>query len=204
MSSWVALAFRAKFVAGESVLVLGATGVAGQLAVQIAKRLGARKVIAAGRNPQVLEELRKLGADSVISLEQERDALVSAFRHEWSEGGVDVVLDYLWGNPAESVLAAISHKGLKGGGGRIRFVQVGASAGPEISLRAATLRSTAVELLGSGFGSASLDQIFEAVRDFFRIAAEQPFHFKTQTAPLSEVEKLWNTPEKATRLVFQP
>src|SRR5277367_3499692 len=70
MSSWVALTGRAKFTAGESVLILGATGVAGQLAVQIAKRLGARRVIAAGRNPKGLEELKSLGADSVISLDQ--------------------------------------------------------------------------------------------------------------------------------------
>jgi NADPH2:quinone reductase len=204
MSSWVALNFRAKFAAGESVLILGATGVAGQLAVQIAKRLGARRVIATGRNPQALEALMGLGADSVISLDQEPGALVAAFRHEWAENGVDVVLDYLWGAPAESALAAISQKGLKGGLGRIRFIQIGSSAGTAITLNAATLRSTAVELLGSGFGSASLDQIFQAVADFFKQAAEQPFHFKTEAAPLSDVEKLWNTPEKGVRLVFQP
>src|SRR5277367_3959847 len=104
MSSWVSLAHRARFVAGESVLILGATGVAGQLAVQIAKRLGARRVIAAGRNPKALELLKELGADSVISLDQERDALVAAFRSELAEHGVDVVLDYLWGSPAETLL----------------------------------------------------------------------------------------------------
>ncbi len=97
MSSWAALTARAHFAAGESVLILGATGVAGQLAVQIAKRLGARRVVAAGRNPQALEKLKTLGADSVISLDQERDALVSSFRSALVEGGVDVVLDYLWG-----------------------------------------------------------------------------------------------------------
>jgi NADPH:quinone reductase-like Zn-dependent oxidoreductase len=85
MSSWVALKVRAKFVAGESVAILGATGVAGQLAVQIAKRLGARRVIAAGRNPQALEKVRELGADATISLLQEHDAPVSAFRREWAE-----------------------------------------------------------------------------------------------------------------------
>ena len=82
MSSWVALTARAKFVAGESVLILGATGVAGQLAVQIAKRMGARRVIASGRNPQALETLKNLGADAVISLDQDHDALVAAFRNE--------------------------------------------------------------------------------------------------------------------------
>src|SRR5271170_3796333 len=113
MSSWVALTGRAKFTAGESVLILGATGVAGQLAVQIAKRLGARRVTAVGRNQAALKELRELGADRVIPLGQEHDALVSAFRDELAEHGVDIVLDYLWGSPAEALLAAIAHKGLK-------------------------------------------------------------------------------------------
>src|ERR1700679_1357221 len=81
MSSWAAL-LRAHFVAGESVLILGATGVAGQLAVQVAKRLGARRVIAAGRNPETLERLPMLGADAVISLAQPREALVAAFKNE--------------------------------------------------------------------------------------------------------------------------
>src|SRR6202453_2464784 len=88
MSSWVALSARAKFVAGESVLILGATGVAGQLAVQIAKRRGARRVVGAGRNPEALEKLKDLGADAVISLDQAQDALVAAFRIEISRARV--------------------------------------------------------------------------------------------------------------------
>jgi NADPH:quinone reductase-like Zn-dependent oxidoreductase len=204
MSSWVALAMRTKFTAGESVLVLGATGVAGQLAVQIAKRLGARRVVAAGRNPKVLEELRTLGADEVVGLEQEHDALVADFRDEVNQFPVDVVLDYLWGPPAEALLAALTHKGLQKATRRLRFVQIGAIAGPVISLPAATLRSSAIELLGSGFGSASLDQIVKAVSEFFQMAATQPFHFKTKTVPLKDVESFWNVPESGIRLVFQP
>ncbi len=138
MSSWAALKARAKFAAGESVLILGATGIAGKLSVQIAKRLGARRVIAAGRNPQSLEELKSLGADAVFSLTQEHDALVSAFRDEIAGNGIDVVLDYLWGGPAEAVLAAIAQKGLKHASARIRFIQVGNSAAPTITLPAAT------------------------------------------------------------------
>ncbi len=203
MSSWVALAARAKFVAGESVLVLGATGVAGQLAVQIARRLGASRVVAAGRNPKILEELKEMGADAVVSLDQEHDALVSAF-HQEVANGIDVVLDYLWGSPAETLLAAIAQKGLRRAASRIRFIQIGGSAGPVISLPAATLRSSGVELLGSGFGSASLDQIVSAVREFFQVAAKQPFHFKTRAVPLKDVEALWNAPEQGVRLVFQP
>jgi NADPH:quinone reductase-like Zn-dependent oxidoreductase len=203
MSSWVALSFRAKFVAGESVLILGATGVAGQLAVQIAKLRGARRVVAAGRNPAALAQLKELGADAVISLEQERDALIEAFRAEISSG-VDVVLDYLWGLPAEAVFAAIAQKGLGHAGSRIRFVQIGNSAGATISMQAAVLRSSGLELIGSGFGSASLDQIRLAVAEFFSLIAERPVHFKVKTAKLKEVEALWNLPEQGVRLVFVP
>jgi NADPH2:quinone reductase len=204
MSSLVALTARAKFVAGESVLILGATGVAGQLAVQIAKRQGARRVVAAGRNPQALEDLKNLGADAVISLEQEPDAQVAAFRAEFAGEGIGIVLDYVWGAPAENALKAIAQKGMTKAAPRVRFVQIGAMAGQSISLSAATLRSSGLEILGSGFGSASLDQIKAAVAEFFRTAVSQPFQFNVKTAPLSQVEALWNSPEHGARLVFQP
>jgi NADPH:quinone reductase-like Zn-dependent oxidoreductase len=204
MSSWAALTARAKFVAGESVLILGATGVAGRLAIQVARRLGARRIIAAGRNPQALQKLSALGADAVISLEQDPALLVSAVRTEIAEAGVDVVLDYLWGQPAELVLQAISQKGLQKAAARIRFIQIGESAGKTISLHAATLRSSGLELLGSGFGSASLDQLRQALAEFFQVAAKEPFQFRTKAAPLRDVETLWNTAEEDKRLVFQP
>ncbi len=204
MSSWVALKERAKFVAGESVLILGATGVAGQLAVQIAKRLGARRVIAAGRNVQRLQLLKELGAHAVISLDHEHEPLVAAFQGEFAGEGVDVVLDYLWGRPAECVLEAISQKGLNKAASRVRFVQIGSIAGPTVNLSAASLRSSGLELLGSGFGSASLQQILAAIQEFFKAAVREPFQFKKRTAPLSEVEALWNSSEEGTRLVFQP
>ena len=203
MSSWAAL-LRAQFVAGESVLILGATGVAGQLAVQVAKRLGARRVVAAGRNPQVLEELKQLGADAVVSLSQGREAVVSSFRGEWVKDRFDVVLDYVWGDPAESLLEAISQKGRGYAASRIRFVQVGASAGPTIALAAATLRSGGLEMIGSGFGSVSMEQIFAAIAEFLREAEKEPFQIKTTAAPLSEIKALWNSAEQGVRLVFQP
>ena len=203
MSSWVALD-RGRFAAGETVFILGATGTSGQLAVQIAKARGARHIIAAGRNPEALEKLKSLGADTVISLQQDRDALIAAFRNAFAEHGVDVVLDYLWGPPAESVLAAISQKGAVKSGARVRYVQIGNLAGPTIPLEAHTLRSTNLEILGSGFGSASVDAILKAIAEFFTLAATKPFTFSYKTVPLADVEKLWNEKEQATRIVFQP
>ncbi len=204
MSSWVALKARAKFEPGNSVVILGATGVAGQLAVQIAKRLGARRVITAGRNPQALEKLRSLGADAVISLDMERESLIAAIRKEFAEAGVDIVLDYLWGAPAEAMMDAISVRGLRKASAPLRYVQIGSSAGMDIKLHAAVLRSSGVELLGSGFGSASMQQIRQAIAEFFATAVAQPYEFSIRTAPLSEVGTLWNSPEKGVRLVFNP
>jgi NADPH:quinone reductase-like Zn-dependent oxidoreductase len=204
MSSWVALKGRGGFVAGESVLILGATGVAGQLSVQIAKRLGARRVIAAGRSPEALKKLKSLGADAVVSLELEGDALVEALRQEIGVDGVDIVVDYLWGRPAEACVRAISQKGLTKAAPRVRFVQVGSSAGTEIALPAAALRSSGLELLGSGFGSASLEQIRAAVAEFLTMAAREPFVFGVKAAPLKDVAELWNEKESGVRIVFRP
>jgi len=204
MSSWVALTARAKFVTGENVLILGATGVAGQLAVQIAKRLGAKRVIATGRNPRALEELKDLGADAIVSLDQEHGALVAGLRSEITTGGVDVVLDYLWGAPAQAALEALAQKGLSKATPRVRYMQIGSSAGETIPLPAATLRSSGLELLGSGFGSASLDQIRAAITDFFAAMSVNPLRTAIQTVPLRDVEQLWNERESTVRLVFQP
>jgi NADPH2:quinone reductase len=203
MSSWVALKVRAQFAAGESVLILGATGSAGQLAIQIAKRLGARRVIAVGRDPQE-DRLKELGADAVVRLNQDRAELASAFRREWAEAGVDVVLDYLWGQPAEILLEAIAQKGLQHAASRIRYVQIGSAAGDPISLPGATLRSSRLELLGSGFGSASMPEILQAISEFFQESARKPFQTSIETAPLREVEAIWNRPGLGARMVFQP
>jgi len=203
MSSWVALD-RARFTAGESVLILGATGTSGQLAVQIAKARGARRVVAAGRNPEALARLKTLGADAVISLTQEPDALVAAFREQFASNGVDVILDYLYGSPAESVLSAIAQKGAIKSGTRVRYVQIGSLAGQKISLPASTLRSANLEILGSGFGSASMDDIRRGITEFFSLCAAKKFEFAYKAAPLRDVEALWNTKGDGERLVFVP
>ncbi|HUB19703.1 MAG TPA: zinc-binding alcohol dehydrogenase family protein [Acidobacteriaceae bacterium] len=202
MSAWAALEHRAQFVAGESVLILGATGSAGHMAVQVARRLGARRIVAAGRNPKALEETQSLGADATISLQQDGGTLGAAFRAEMANK-IDVVLDYLWGPPAEALLGAIAQKGLDHDASRIRYVQIGNSAGPNISLAGATLRSSGLELLGSGFGSVSMEKIFASLRSILASAVQRPFQLRIATAPLRDVERVWNSPGDA-RIVFQP
>src|SRR5690349_3677963 len=108
VSAWLSLTHRAKLAAGETVLILGATGVTGQLAVQIAKLLGANRVIGAGRNERVLGRLRELGADATIQLGHPADSLKDAFAREAGDAGFDVIIDYVWGRPTEALLAAIT------------------------------------------------------------------------------------------------
>jgi NADPH:quinone reductase-like Zn-dependent oxidoreductase len=201
LASWGALIGRARLQAGESVLVNGATGVAGQQAVQAAKYLGARKVIATGRDEAALERLRELGADELVSLRQSDAALATAFR-EALAAGVDVVLDYLWGRSAEALLGAAQGGGGMGGEPRVRYVQIGAISGETISLSASLLRSSGLELMGSGLGSLSAVAIVESLRKMFEVAASTRLKIETDAVPLSEVETSWGRAESGRRMVF--
>src|SRR5690242_35702 len=110
VSAWLSLAHRARLARGENVLILGATGVTGKLAVQIAKILGAARVVAAGRNQEALNALQRLGADATISLALSGAELSEAFVREAGQSGFQVVIDYVWGQPAQAFIAAITRK----------------------------------------------------------------------------------------------
>src|SRR6202034_3624787 len=156
---------------GEAVLVNGATGTAGRLAVQLEKYLGAAKVIATGRNEEELEKVKALGADVTIpfrlgtlhSLGAKRyeEALIQEFTK-----GIDVVVDYLWGETARTIIAAIA-KGVEDTT-PVRFVHVGGASGEEsIDLPGVGLRSSSIVLMGSGYKSVSLPALLNAVRNTF-------------------------------------
>src|SRR5258708_3694803 len=138
-SARLSLTHRARLVAGETVLVLGATGVTGQLAVQIAKLLGAKRVVGVGRNEGILARLGELGADATIQLDQAADTLKEAYLSEMGEG-FDVVLDYLWGKPTEALLAAMSKPEFAVATKETRGGEGGRSAGASIESPAAGLR----------------------------------------------------------------
>src|SRR5260370_32982718 len=149
VSAWLSLKHIAKLASGEAVLILGATGVTGTLAVQIARILGAGRVVAAGRNERVLSTLLELGADATIRLDKPDHQLIEAFRRQAGEKGFDVVIDYLWGPPTEALLAAVTGAEFAVAGSQTRLVEGGESAGSTITLPAAVLRSTALKILGT-------------------------------------------------------
>lgn len=200
MSSWAALSDRARFVAGESVLINGATGVAGRLAIQIAKFRGASRVVATGRDEASFAGLKELGADVCIALEQEPTGLVSAFKEEF-QSGVDVVLDYLWGSSVEAMMTAITGHGGAVAEPRVRFVNIGSVAGPKVALDASALRSSGVEMMGSGLGSVSNEGLVRDIGEFFRAIVPGGFRISANPVELREVEAVWGS-KTAERLVF--
>ncbi len=200
MSAWAALTERAKLAVGETVLVNGATGTAGRLAVQIAKYMGAKKVIATGRNLVALREVKDLGADVTIPLGANQDEFEEALQGQFGSR-IDVVLDYLWGESAERVIIA----GAKAGEPAIpiRFVHIGSASGANITLPGAAIRSSAIELMGSGIGSISTDRLVKSIAALLQAAIPARFTIATKTFPLSEVETVWESAGNSPRAVFQ-
>ena len=205
LSSWLPLTWRARLEPGETVLVLGATGVAGKLAVQIAKNLGAGRVVAAGRDERILRTLASLGADATIALSQSDDDLGSAFRREALRGHFDIVLDYLWGHPTEILLAALTGHDVRAESRGVRLIEIGEMAGPTISLSAAALRSSGIEISGAGGGGVPHGVILDAFPKMWALAARGQLHIDIERVPLAEVESAWQRNDLAgRRLVLIP
>jgi NADPH:quinone reductase-like Zn-dependent oxidoreductase len=202
MSSWIALRRRIAFEPGQSVLVLGATGNAGQMAVQIAKRLGAGRVIAAGRDPVRLASLTALGADTTISLTGDPDATDRALGE--AAGDTDIVIDYLWGPATErSIPAVITHRADKSR--PLTWIEIGSMSGPQITLPSAWLRAARLQLVGSGQGSLSTEDIVSELPALAAEVSTGTYAVNAVPTPLSEVQTTWNAPvAPGQRIVFVP
>ena len=197
MSSWVALRRRARLQPGQSVLVLGATGNAGAMAVQVARLLGAGRVVGAGRDPGRLRALTAAtaagaGADDIVQLTADAGTTGRALGAAAAE--TDIVLDYLWGLPAQQAIAAL----LTARSDRSRpldWVQIGAVAGATIELPSAALRSASLRLQGSGQGAVgAADYLAELPSLVSEISAGR-ITVKANPVPLAHVEQAWTRPE---------
>ena len=202
MSSWIALRRRIDFRPGSRVLIMGATGNAGRMAVQIAKRLGASHVTAAGRNPQKLAPLTALGADTLVDLGQDEKAsardLAAAGRN------VDVVIDYLWGAPTAAALYTIV-PAREDDSQPLTWIQIGSVAGRESAIPSAALRATRLQIVGSGQGSVSPREILQELPGLATEVTTGGYQIDARTVPLTDVSAAWA--EAATtsdRLVIVP
>jgi NADPH:quinone reductase-like Zn-dependent oxidoreductase len=162
--------------------------------------LGAGKVIATGRNEGELQELLSLGADAVIRFTLDPLHPFGAKHYEQAlqevfSGGINVVVDYLWGESAKTVIVAIA-KTVEDAP-PVRFVHVGGASGEEeIALPGAALRSSAIQLMGSGVKSVPFPKLLGSIKSVFEAVGPARLEIATRTMDLSEIEEAWKAPGK--------
>jgi NADPH:quinone reductase-like Zn-dependent oxidoreductase len=181
LAGWLPVAYREPVKKGETVLVLGATGTVGLVAMQGARLLGAGRVVAAGRRPEALERARRLGADAVVSLESED--LVEAFREACGGDGPSLVIDPLWGEPAVAAATAAAPAA--------RLVNIGQSAGATAPFLSADVRGKQLAILGySNF--ATPPEVMH--REYLRLlehASAGDLTVEIATFPFARVAEAW-------------
>jgi NADPH:quinone reductase-like Zn-dependent oxidoreductase len=197
MASWMALRRRIDAKPGQSVLILGATGNAGRMAVQISKQLGAKRIVACARNTDKLAELPALGATGTVRLDDtERLGKAAA--------EVDIVLDFLWGEPAATAMIAVL-TARPDRGKPLSWVQIGSVAGPTAPIPSAALRQARLQIVGSGQGSLGGDDYLAELPDLVKEICKGRLEIDTRTVPLAQVEQAWSAAtHTAQRIVITP
>jgi NADPH:quinone reductase-like Zn-dependent oxidoreductase len=197
LAAWLALTWRADLQPGENVLVLGATGALGSVAVQLAKALGAATVLAADRDPERLALSRERGADATVTITPDTD-LVGAFRDVAGDRGFNVIIDPLWGEPA---LAAM-HVAARGA----RHIQIGQSAAATIQLPAGLVRGKRLEILGFAHEDPPAQVRRDAYLKLTGLAATGALTVDTMTLPLADCQRAWDLQKEGAprKLVLTP
>jgi NADPH:quinone reductase-like Zn-dependent oxidoreductase len=204
LGAWLPIMWRGGLRPGETVMVLGATGGTGRLAVRAARLLGAGRVVAAGRR---LEQLAALDTDSIIDLRLPAQELRNRFAEE-AERGIGVVVDYIWGTPSETLIDVLVKSDLAAEDSRgpdVRLVSVGAMAGPTITLPSAALRGSRLSILGSGTANfPPIDRLKEIVADILARASRGEIGLEVEEQPLAQVKEAWTAERADRRIVLRP
>lgn len=203
LTSFFPLKYTAKVEQGETVLINGATGVSGKIAIQVAKMLGAGRVIGTGRNESSLKLLKELGADAVIDLKQSDEKLSEAFKKEAGEKGYNVVIDFIWGHPAELLMKSFVPKEAGFAKRRIRYIHIGEKAGSGATITGEMLRTSGLELYG--VGNIPPEAFSEGIAMVWKWIKENKFHIEIEKVPLADIEKAWQrTDLEGKRIVLIP
>src|ERR1700726_393990 len=181
IAAYLALTRRAQLKAGETVLILAASGVLGAIAVQVARLLGAGRIVAGARDDQGLARSKELGAHATVDLKQ-TDGLTERIR-DASGAQLNVVIDPLWGVPGVAALEAMSPFG--------RFVQLGASAGQEAVVKSGGLRGRYLSILGHSNFSLPWEDLAAAYRALIDYAAAGKLTVEAAVLPLEVAAEPW-------------
>lgn len=197
LAGWLPVAWRAPVRPGETVLVLGATGVVGLVAVQAAKLLGAGRVVAAGRRPEGLARCRELGADATVELRGQAD-LAAELISACGEQPPTLIVDPLWGEPLVAALQAA--------GQRARIVQLGQSAGATAAIPSSAIRGKELELLGYTNLRVPFDELADAYRTLVGHATAGRIRVDLERVPLEQAADAWRRQAAGTaaKLVVTP
>jgi NADPH:quinone reductase-like Zn-dependent oxidoreductase len=201
LTSYLPLKWGAKLEPGQNVLILGATGVSGKLAVRIAALLGAGKVVAAGREAPILDSLPEMGAGAIIDLKQPDDEVCDAFAREAGDG-YDIILDFLWGHPTELLFRAITPNEAGFARHRTRYIQIGQAAGAVISFPAEALRTSGLEL--AGVGNVPPGVLPQALEQIWQWVREEKLTTDIEKVDLSCVAEAWLRKTTGKRIVIVP
>jgi NADPH2:quinone reductase len=182
-AGWLAVEERGRIQEGDRVLVLGATGTVGSVAVQAARLLGASRVVAAGRDATRLERALRLGADATVALGDDGREAEQAFRDAFPDGGPELVIDPLWGSPALAAIA-IAPIGM-------RFVNLGQSAGASVELTSAAVRGRLLEIIGHTVFEAPHDDVAHAHRAMLGHVAAGELEVDIEVFPLEQAADAW-------------
>ncbi|WP_301548239.1 zinc-binding alcohol dehydrogenase family protein [Micromonospora sp. C95] len=184
VAALMALTWRGELSPGEQVVILGAGGVVGQAAVQLARLHGARRVVAAARSAAARERARLLGADAVVTLTDTDDVdTLAGWLVDACDGPADVVLDPLFGVPAAAALRTLAPRG--------RLVNLGSSAGEQAPFDSATLRSRSLRILGYTNNELAPARRAQAIREIAGHVAAGRLAATHETVPLAEVADAW-------------
>ncbi|MGN7708568.1 quinone oxidoreductase family protein [Chryseobacterium sp. 22543] len=206
MGSAMALKFKAGLQPGNTVLINGATGITGRIAVQIAKIYGAGRVIVTGRNEKSLESLLELGADEVISLKLDDHDFKQKIKEVHQETPIDIILDYIWGHSVEMILSAF--KGYGTFSHKTKLVTIGGMSGDTVQLSSQILRGTDIQISGSGLGSWTKEEsallFSEIIPEMYQAAVEGKIKMETEEVDIKNIEAVWNAEiQSGKRLVIR-
>ncbi|RKE78458.1 zinc-binding alcohol dehydrogenase family protein [Chryseobacterium sp. AG363] len=206
MGSAMALKFKAGIQPGNTVLINGATGITGRIAVQIARLYRAQKIIVTGRNEESLQSLLELGADEIVSLKLEDNDFKQKIKEIHQETPIDIIIDYVWGHSVEMILSAFKGDGTFSH--KTKLVTIGGMSGDTIQLSSQILRGTDIQISGSGLGSWTKEEsallFSEIIPEMFQAAVEGEIKMETHEVDIKDIETIWNAEiESGKRLVIR-